>query len=305
MTATANTKSGGKGKSKTATKTAKYAPSMVLVNKILKDAGIETDGKTVEEKVAALAKPVKAGKLDGYVCEECGGMFPDAATKHSDKCIHCGAGLGEVVGDESKKGKGKSKSKALSKYTREDLNTTTKEIISLKNEWGKATWEMAVAIKKAHDSEVWTVGGYDSFGAYASTELKMSRQSWYGYIAVAEKFKKDQFVKLGIGKARLLTSISDDKQRERLFKKVVDKGMTASDIRAEVKKARDASGAADGRRRSGRKPKGFSLNKLYKKELRVKREDDGTEFDLGGDVCVTVRVLKTQIVLDFHEAEVE
>jgi hypothetical protein len=229
-------------------------------------------------EIRELLKPVAPD--DQLVCQKCGERSTDA----TEFCPYCGDGgidnVGPVTGIAPAGASTTAQDvEVVVTALNLELEARLTRLAELAKTFGDCNYEMGCVVKEIHDRQLFKAKGYDSFKAFAESELPFSRATAYHMIGLVEKFDRETYAKLGYKKLRLIVSVNDSEEREKIVASA-NRGTSAREIQRTVsatKAARSGSSPAP-----AKELKGSELSVASEpKPVTVLTKVDGTTRTVG------------------------
>lgn len=272
---------------------------IALINKALKDAGIEIGEMSATEKVEALQFHNKKAAGDKATCGVCGGVAPEDL----EACPFCGD---EGVEDDAKTGKraklatvtslavvkekaGKIVPKGVLRFepvemTEKALNEITERAKKIGERAKHDYWDMGRVLGTVYESSIWklrTKGGkpvYTSFNQYVAAEIGVHPQTAFNMIDVAKAFPESKIKEIGGSKLSLVLK-APEAERDSIMKEI-EAGAGHRQVKAKVDKARKKHKVI--KRDTGRKkmPVGKQTKKRIDGRMTVAMVEATKSFEL-------------------------
>lgn len=113
------------------------------------------------------------------------------------------------------------------------LKKLTDEIVSLRNDIRKNSWEIGIRLKQIRDGRLYKEK-YKTFEEYLEKDVDMHRSNAYELIRVVEQLDVESMQHLGVAKCRLLLTLEDQAERDKWVKRIIEDKLTVSAIEKEL-----------------------------------------------------------------------
>lgn len=143
------------------------------------------------------------------------------------------------------------------------LTDLSKKIEDLKVAQVRTEYEIGRCLNEIAADDLWRADGdFKSFHAFVQSRFGFTRQTAYAYMAIVEKFTREEASTIPIGALRLLVTIPDDGDRKKLVEMVQKEKPTFRELADTVKANRVEAGLKTDR-------KGLENTVLVSSRLKV------------------------------------